>query len=72
MYQKDFSMEQAMEFANSPAGRKLMDILLKKKDPKLEQAARSAVSGNTDKARQDLADILKDPEIIALLKQFGG
>jgi len=72
MNQNDFSMSQAMEFANSPAGRKLIRILQKKNDPKMEQAVRSAAAGNPDKAKQDIASLLKDPEIQALLKQFGG
>jgi hypothetical protein len=72
MDNNNISMAQAMAFANSPTGQQLIRILQQKNDPKLTQAAQAAASGNTDQAKDSIASLLRDPQIQALLKQFGG
>lgn len=68
----NFSMEQALAFARSPAGQKLIGLLRQKNDPALTNAANLATSGNTEEAKRAVSSLLSDPQIQALLKQFGG
>ena len=68
----DFSMEQAMAFINSPAGRKLARMLQHSQDPNLAKAADLAAKGKTDQAKDTIAHLMEDPKIRELLKQFGG
>ncbi len=65
---QNFSMEDAMELARSPAGRQLFG-LLQTKNP---DAISEATSGNYEKLQKDLNNLLSDPEIRRLLKQLGG
>ena len=67
-----FSVEQAMNFAKSPAGQQLIRMLQQKDAAQLSRAAELAASGQTDQAKESLSSLLSDPQIQALLKQFGG
>ena len=67
-----FSMEQAMNFAKSPAGQQLIKLMQQKDAARLSKAAEQAVAGNTEQAKETLSSLLSDPQIQALLKQFGG
>lgn len=69
---QNFSMEQAMAFAASPAGRQLIALLQKSGNTDLSKAQAHAAAGNMDQAKEALSSLLKDPQIQALLKQFGG
>ena len=68
---KNFSMEQAMAFAASPAGKQLMALMQQKGGAELTKAQALAASGDMAKAKDALAALLTDPQIQALLKQFG-
>lgn len=65
---QNFSMEDAMELARSPAGRQLFGLLQTKNPDAISEAA----SGNYEKLQKDLSNLLSDPEILRLLKQLGG
>ena len=67
-----FSAEQAMQFAKSPAGQQLIRMLQQKDAAQLSRAAEQAVAGNTEQAKQTISSLLSDPQIQALLRQFGG
>lgn len=69
---QNFSMEQAMAFAASPAGQQLIAMLQKKGGADLTKAQEHAAAGNMDQAKDALSSLLSDPQIKALLKQFGG
>lgn len=69
---QDFSVEQAMAFAASPAGQKLISLLQKSGSKDLEAARQHASTGNMEQAKAALSELLKDPQVHALLKQFGG
>ena len=69
---QNFSMEQAMAFAASPAGQQLIKMLQKKGNADLTKAQEHAAAGNMAQAKEALASILSDPEVIELLKHFGG
>ena len=69
---QDFSAEEALRLAHSPAARQLMEIL-RTKDPKqLDRAMTQAAAGDYRQAQQDLRSLLDDPVIQDLLKQLGG
>ena len=67
-----FSMEQAMAFAETAAGRKLLALMQNKGNADLQKAKVLAESGNMKEAGKALASLLADPEVRELLKQFGG
>ena len=67
-----FSMEQAMAFAASPAGKQLMRILQQSSGADFSKAQQYAAAGDMEKAKSEMAALLKDPKVMALLKQFGG
>lgn len=69
---QNFSMEQAMAFAASPAGKQLIAMLQKSSGADLAAAQRHAQAGNMEQAKAALSELLKDPQIRTLLKQFGG
>ena len=71
-FPSDFSMEQAMAFINSPAGRKLAKMLQHSQDPELAKAADLAAAGKADQAKDAISHLMDDPKIRELLKQFGG
>lgn len=65
---QNFSMDDAMRLARSPAARQLFD-LMQAKNP---EAMSKAASGDYGKLQQDLSAILADPEIRELLQRLGG
>lgn len=69
---QDFSMEEIMRLAKSPAGQQLMAILQKEDSTKLQQAVTQAQAGNLTQAGQTLGDILNSPEAQQLIKTLGG
>ena len=69
---KDFSMEKAMAFLKTPAGKQLAQMLQSTRDPSLEAAAAHASSGNMEAAKESVKQLLSDPKIQALLSRFGG
>ena len=69
---QDFSMEDALQLANSPAGQQLMALLQKQDHQTMEQAAAAASSGNYQQASQALKAFLSTPETKKLLKELGG
>lgn len=69
---KDFSMEKAMAFLKTPAGKQLAQMLQSTRDPGLEAAASQASAGNMDAAKESVKQLLSDPKIQALLSQLGG
>lgn len=68
----DFSMRDAMELANSPAGQQLINLLKNADSTVLERAMNEAASGNFEKAKQSLTPLLENSETQALLRQLGG
>ena len=69
---EQFSMEQAMAFAGTPAGRQLLTIIQGKGNADLLRAKTLAESGNMKEAARAMSSLLEDPEVQKLLKQFGG
>lgn len=65
---QNFSMEDAMRLARTPAAQQLFALLQAKKPETVSDAA----AGNYGKLQQDLQGMLADPEIRELLRQLGG
>ncbi len=69
---QDFSMEEVMRLAKSPAGQQLMALLQQKDSAALSQAATQAKAGNYSQAGQTLSSLLSSPEAQKLMKELGG
>lgn len=69
---QNFSMEEVMRLAKSPAGQQLIAMLKNQDSAKLEQAAAQAKTGDYSQASQTLSAMLSSPEAQRLLKELGG
>ena len=69
---QDFSMEEVLRMAKSPAGQQLLAMLKAQDNAKLEQAAAQAKTGDYSQASQTLRAMLSSPEAQKLLKELGG
>ena len=68
---QDFSMEEVLRLAESPAGQQLLAMLQSADSTQLQQAMQQATSGEYTQASQTLQSILSSPEAKQLLKQLG-
>ena len=69
---QDFSMQEALRLAKSPAGQQLLAMLRQADSGQLQQAIHQANAGEYDRAQQTLQALLDDPQIHSLLQQLGG
>jgi len=69
---QDFSMEEVMRIAKSPAGQQLIALLQQKDSAALAQATAQAKSGSYAQAGQTLSALLSSPEAQKLMKELGG
>ena len=69
---QDFSMDDVMRIAKSPAGQQLMALLQQKDSAALAKASDQAKSGNYAQAGQTLSSLLSSPEAQKLMKELGG
>ena len=69
---QDFSMEEVMRLAKSPAGQQLLAMLQQGDSAKLEQAVQQAKTGDYSQAGQTLNTLLSSPEAQKLIKELGG
>ena len=68
----DFSADEMMRLAKSPAGQQLLAMLQKKDSNQLEQAITQAKAGDYSSAGKTLQTMLSSPEAQKLLKELGG
>ena len=71
MGKKEFSMEDAVRFINSPAGKQLLDMLQKSGDPGLRAAMEQAARGDFTRAQESLRNVAANEEVQRLLKGMG-
>lgn len=64
------SMDDIMRMAQSPAGKKLIALLQASGNTSVAQAKNAAEKGDYNQAKQNLAHIMKEPKIQALLKEM--
>ena len=69
---QDFSMEDAIRMARSPAAKQLMDALRAKDSEMMDQAMANAAAGDFTQVQKDLEKLLADPALQSLLRQLGG
>ena len=68
---ENFSIQEVMRLAATPAGQELMARLRKGDTGQLQQAAELAGTGNYAQAQALLKNLLQDPQIQTLLSQLG-
>ena len=69
---QEFSKEDIMRMASSPAGQQLLAMLQQKDSTALAQAVAQAKAGNMAGAGQTLSALLSSPEARKLMKELGG
>lgn len=69
---QDFSMDDVMRIANSPAGQQLISMLQQADSASLQEVSRQANAGNYDQASHILNQMLSSPEAKDLIKTLGG
>lgn len=69
---QDFSMQEALRLAKSPAGQQLLAMLQQTDRDTLQQIMQHASAGQYDQAKASLQNILTSPEAKALLQELGG
>lgn len=69
---EDFSMQEVMRLAESPAGQQLLAMLQQADGNQVQRVADMAAAGNYAQAARTLQSMLSSPEAQALLKQLGG
>ena len=69
---EDFSVQQAIQLAQSPAGKELMAMLRRENNAQLQTVASQAAAGDYESAKKALLPLLNSPEVQALIKQLGG
>lgn len=67
----DFSVQEAMQFAKTPAGRQLIAMLQQADHSQIQKAMSQASAGDLSNAQKTLSNILSSPEAQKLIKQLG-
>ena len=70
--QNNFSMQDVMRMAATPAGQQLIALLRQQGGSELQDAMSSAAAGDYTKIKQALDVMMKDPQAQKLLKQLRG
>ena len=68
----DFSVQDAMRLANSPAGQQLLALLQQADPQSLQAAINRASAGDLNQAKEALGPLLALEEVKKLLQQLGG
>lgn len=68
----DFSMQEVMRLASSPAGKQLIALLQQSGGSALQTAVQQASAGDYNEAKNTLAPLLASEEMQSLLQQLGG
>ena len=69
---QNFSAQEAMRLAKTPAGQQLIAMLQKADTKAVKEAMSQASNGNMEQAKNVLEPILSSPEIQQLIRQLGG
>lgn len=68
----NFSMQEAMRLAKSPAGQQLISLLQQSDPEAMKKAMQQATAGDYSQIQQTLGPLLASEEIKRLLQQLGG
>lgn len=69
---QDFSMQEALRLAQTPAGQRLLAMLQQQYGEQLRQVINQAASGQYEEVQRKMADLLSNPEAQSLLNQMRG
>ena len=69
---ENFSVQDAMRLAGTPAGQELLNLLRRGDSSALQQAATLASEGNYAQAQLLLSGFLRAPEVQRHLSKMGG
>ena len=69
---KDFSPQDVMKMAKSPAGQQLIAMLQNADPSALQKAMAQAAAGNYEEAKTSLTPLMESEKIKSLLQQMGG
>lgn len=69
---QDFSMEEVMRIAKSPAGQQIIEALQKMDSGKLQQVADRASAGDYDSAQKMLTSLLGQEQSKRMREKLGG
>ena len=68
----DFSIQDALRLAKSPAGQQLINLLKNADSSAVQKAMEQANAGDYSQARQSLSALLQSEDAKNLLRQLGG
>lgn len=68
----EFSMNDAMRLAKSPAGQQLFAALQAQNADTLQQAMDQAAAGDYEQVKKTMSALLQDPKMQAFLRRLGG
>lgn len=68
---ENFSVQEAMRLAKTPAGQQLLALLQQADSNTLQKAATQAAAGNFKQAGAELNTLLSSPEAQKLMKELG-
>ena len=68
---EDFSMQEALRLAQSPAGQRLLAMLRQQNQNQMETAMTQAKAGTMEDARRTIEAMMNTPELQQLLRQLG-
>ena len=69
---EDFSMQEALRLAKSPAGQQLLALLQQSNPDALRKAMEQASTGDYSQISQTLAPLLASEDVKKFLQQMGG
>lgn len=69
---RNFSMQDAMRMAATPAGQQLIALLKQSDQTALNQAMEQAKKGDYSQIKETLSPLLASEEVRKLLQQLGG
>lgn len=69
--ESQFSMEDILKIAASPAGKQLIQLLQQTGGEQMQQAAQKASDGDYASAKEAISGLLQNPQVRKLLEQLG-
>ena len=69
---QDFSMQEALRLAQTPAGQRLLAMLQQQYGEQLRQVINQAAAGHYEEVQRKMTDLLSNPEAQTLLNQMRG
>lgn len=69
---QDFSMQEALRLAQTPAGQRLLAMLQQQYGEQLRQVINQAAAGHYEEVQRKMTDLLSNPDAQSLLNQMRG